>query len=118
MTQEKLMPIKITNITNNCPECFGADLKLTFYQKYVFKRFSKRITNEISNEIKCNLCDTIIYPVQWTNDLELVMNYYQKAVEPKKASVKYTSLFYILISIPMVIFGILGYLFYTGYISL
>ena len=86
---EKLITIKEVNLNNNCPECYSTNgLQLTFKQKFKETNLYKSITNETAQEIECKTCNTIIYPVMWTDDIERVFNYQQKAFTPKKPSVK------------------------------
>ncbi|QWX83266.1 hypothetical protein H0I23_12495 [Cellulophaga sp. HaHaR_3_176] len=95
--------IKEAELTNNCPECFNQELKLSFYQKHSHGKFVHKVTNEVSSEIKCKKCFTLIYPVTWTPDIERVFEYYQKTAIPQKSATKYTSLFYILVLIAIFI---------------
>jgi hypothetical protein len=85
---EKHITIKEVNLNNNCPECFNQDLRLTFKQKFVETLFYKSITNDIGHQITCNICHTIIYPVNWTDDLERVFDYHKKVFVPKKSSAR------------------------------
>lgn len=96
MAKEKLVTIKEADITNNCPECFNQDMRITFYQKHKYGKLYDRTTNEISHSIKCNTCSSMIYPVNWTQDIERIFEYYQKMAAPEKASIRFTRLFYIL----------------------
>lgn len=97
---EKLITVKEVSLNNNCPECFSKEgLQLTFKQKFVETKFYKSITQDISTEMNCNICNTIIYPVNWTEDIERIYNYKMKAFTPKKASKKYKSLFWVIIGI-------------------
>jgi hypothetical protein len=117
MTREKLVVIKEADIANNCPECYNQDLKISFSQKHKYGRFFDRTTNEVSHKIKCNKCDSLIYPVNWTEDIERIFEYYQKIVIPKKTSIKFTSLFYIfLVSLVMSV-GVGVYMFKMGVIQ-
>lgn len=118
MVKEKLVVLKEAEITNNCPECFNQDMKLTFYQKHLFQRLYHRTTTTITHQIKCNKCKKIIYPVNWTEDIERVFEYYQKMINPEKASIKFTPLFYILILLPLLIAGIVYYFYQSGIISI
>lgn len=92
-----MIVIKEAIISNNCPECFNQKLKLTFYQKHTFNAFYRKITDVLTHEIKCKKCQSIIYPVTWTPDIERVFEYYNKLVEPDRSSIHFTSLSYILI---------------------
>ncbi|CAM4116213.1 hypothetical protein [Zobellia nedashkovskayae] len=96
MANEKLVIIKEADLTNNCPECFSQDLKLSFYQKHKQGKLFNSITNEVTYKIVCNKCGTDIYPVSWTDDIERSFKYYQKMVVPDRSTVTFTSLFWIL----------------------
>ena len=84
---DKLIHIKGVDLKNNCPECYSTNgLHLTFKQKIVENKFYKSITSEINHELTCKNCNSIIYPVQWTDDIDRVVEYQNKAFVPKKAS--------------------------------
>jgi len=105
---EKLITIKEVNLNNNCPECYSkSGLQLTFKQKFKETNLYKSITNETAQEIECKTCNTIIYPVMWTDDIERVFNYQQKAFTPKKQSIKLKKKAWLLIAV-------LGILIVTG----
>ena len=98
--REKLITVKEVSLNNNCPECFSKEgLELTFKQKFIETKFSKSITQEIATEMHCNVCDTTIYPINWTEDIERVYEYQMKAFTPKKVSKKYKTVFWIIIGI-------------------
>ncbi len=99
MSKEKQLIIKEADITNNCPECFNQELSLTFYQKHTFNPLFHRTTGEVTHEIKCKTCNSTIYPVNWTEDIERVFDYYNKLVQADRPSVRFTTLFFILIII-------------------
>ncbi len=111
MSKVKQVVIKEADITNNCPECYNQELQLTFYQKHTFNSFFHRTTAEVSHEIKCKKCESIIYPVNWTVDIERVFEYFNKLVTPDKASVRFTSLFYLLLLL-FTLAGAAGVYFY------
>lgn len=95
--KEKNVLIKEAKLTNNCPECFSnEDLTLYFNKRIKSNRFYRKITNEVTKTIICKKCKSTIYPVNWTDDIERVFDYFDKMVQPKKASLKFTSTFYIL----------------------
>lgn len=82
---DKFINLKVVKLKNNCPECYSnEDLHLTFKQRFVETTFYKSITPEIKHQIECKNCNSIIYPVQWTEDIELVFKYHHKALVPKK----------------------------------
>ncbi|HMB65192.1 MAG TPA: hypothetical protein VKN36_19080 [Eudoraea sp.] len=117
MAKEKLNVIKEADITNNCPECFNQDMKLSFYQKHTYGRLFHRTTNEVTHQIKCNKCQSLIYPVNWTEDIERSFEYYQKMVHPERSSISFTSLFYILVLLLIVLVGAAVYLVLQGVIQ-
>ena len=99
---EKLITVKEVILNNNCPECFSKEgLQLTFKQKFIETPFSKSITQDITTEMDCKVCNTSIYPVSWTEDIERVYEYQLKAFTPKKASTKLKKLSWILIGSAM-----------------
>jgi hypothetical protein len=84
---ENLIDVKHVALKNNCPECYSKEgLRLTFRQKIKETNFYRSITSEVSYEINCNNCNSVIYPVQWTDDIERVFEYQKKAFTPNKSS--------------------------------
>jgi len=114
MAKEKLVVIQESDLTNNCPECFNQELRLTFYQKHKFNKFFHKITAEVSQELKCKTCESVIYPVKWDNNIENAFNYYQKTVRPEKTSTRFTSLFFILVILFILLIGVGIYLSKDG----
>lgn len=104
---EKLITINEVNLNNNCPECYNTKgLQLTFKQKFKENNLYKSITGETTPEIECKTCNTIIYPVMWTDDIERVFEYHQKAFVPKKPSLKLKKKAWLLIAL-IALIGIL-----------
>ena len=101
-------------VTNNCPECFNQDLTLTFFQKHLRGKLYDRVTSELTHELKCNTCGTVIYPVNWTEDIERSVGYYQKAVKPEKPKIRFRPVFYILVLLGVIAVGVLMYFFLEG----
>ncbi len=116
MSKEKRIVIKDAEITNNCPECYNQELKLTFYQKHTLNPFYHRTTAEVTHEIKCKKCHSIIYPVNWTPDIERVFDYYNKLVRPDRPSVRFTMLFFILLILILCLVGAAVYFYLEGLI--
>ena len=120
MMSEKLVTVKEVALNNNCPECYSKNgLQLTFQQKFIETKFYKSITSEIIHKIECKTCNTKIYPVQWTEDIERVYEYQKKAFVQKKSStyLKKTS-WIVIILIVIVVVAIIFTVLYTNSISL
>tara|TARA_R110002051_G_scaffold234092_2_gene295718 strand:+ start:5956 stop:6315 length:360 start_codon:yes stop_codon:yes gene_type:complete len=111
MAEIKLELIKEAELTNNCPECFNQELKLSFYQKHSYGKFVHKITEEVSSEIKCKTCHNAIYPVSWTPDIERVYEYYKKTATPVKPTVKYTRRLYIVLLLLIILVAASLYIF-------
>lgn len=111
MKTEKLIPVTKVDLKNNCPECFSKNgLQLTFKQKFVETSFYKSITHHVKHEIFCTTCNSIIYPERWTDDIERVFAYQQKAFTPKPASKSFKKIFWILLIIGLVLIFALAFL--------
>ncbi|WP_299337442.1 hypothetical protein [uncultured Psychroserpens sp.] len=118
MKQQQYFTLKEVQLNNNCPECYSNEgLELTFKQRFVENAFYKAITTDTINEMHCKTCNTDIFPVRWTNDIEQVVAYQQRAATPKPKSIKLKKLAWILI-IADVILLIVVILFMTGIISI
>lgn len=102
MGKERYELLREAPLTNNCPECFNQNLTLRFSQRHVQGKFYHRTCGEVRQELQCNTCQTILRPVQWTEDIERSVAYYEKAVEPARAGIRFNALFYGLI------FGVLA----------
>ena len=75
------------------------------------------MTNDIINELKCKICNTEIFPMRWTNDIERVVDYKKKAFTPKPKSFKLKRLAWILL-ISLDVLILLGILFVVGVIKI
>ena len=94
-SKERQVLIKEAELTNNCPVCYSnSDLVLRCHQKLVKNSFYVKVTKDLSKVIQCKKCSSTIYPVDWTDDIERVYDYYDKMITPKKPSLKFTPLFY------------------------
>lgn len=95
MAQKKHITVKKVGLKNNCPECFSTDgLQLTFKQEFTETKFYKSITDRVSCYIDCTTCATAIYPERWTDDIERVVSYQEKALTPKPVSKRFKPLFW------------------------
>lgn len=104
---EKLIDIKEVPLNNNCPECYSAKgLHLLFKQKVVETAFYKAMTSEIHHEMNCKTCETSIYPEQWTDDIDRVVDYQKKVFQPKTPFRKIKQMTWALIAGGLSIIGI------------
>lgn len=118
MEGENYFTLKEVKLNNNCPECYSSDgLQLTFKQRFVETPFYKAITEDTKHEMHCNTCQTDIYPIRWTHDIEQVVAYQERAVDPKSSSFKLTKLSFGLIAV-IAIVGIGGALVVSGIVTL
>ncbi len=114
MAKEKLVTIKQAILTNNCPECYNQDLKLSFFQRHRYGKLYHRTTSDVTHQLVCNTCGSTIYPVKWTDDIERSFGYYQKMVVPEKGSLRFTALFWILMLLLIAVVGAGVYFFIEG----
>lgn len=97
--QDHFIHIKEVALKNNCPICFSNEgLHLSFKQRLVDTKLYKSITSEIKHKLYCKNCNSPIYPVQWTDDIEQVFEYHKKAFTPKKTTFKLKRASWILIT--------------------
>ncbi|EDP71108.1 hypothetical protein FBALC1_01452 [Flavobacteriales bacterium ALC-1] len=117
MSSSRFFTLKEARLSNNCPECYSNDgIELTFKQKFIENAFYKAITNEVVNEMHCMNCNTQIFPIQWTDDIERVVEYQKRALQPKPKSIKLKPLAWVIIIVDLLLLvGIV--LFSTGVIS-
>ena len=98
-------------LTNNCPECYGTDgLKFTFSQVLKENFLFKRPGKQIKEALVCHSCNTTIYPVNWTTDIERVHEYNRKLAEEQRLNTTIKPAFYLLILIDLVI--VVGLIYY------
>ena len=100
--------IKQVVLKNNCPECYNnSGLQLTFKQEFLETSLHKTLTQKISHSLYCNTCETEIFPVQWTDDIERVYEYQLKAFTPKKSYLKLKPFSLILMVVAIVLIAAL-----------
>nr|WP_321221770.1 hypothetical protein [uncultured Psychroserpens sp.] len=113
MKQQNYFTLKEVQLSNNCPECYSNEgLELTFKQRFIENQFYKAVTEETINEMHCITCNTDIFPVRWTNEIEQVVNYQKRAATPKPKSLKLKKLAWIFIIVDLIILiGVLLFAF-------
>ncbi len=98
MMEERYITVKETQLNNHCPECYSKDgLQLTFKQKFVENPFYRAISTDIKHVLQCQTCTTEIFPERWTDEIEQVFDYQQRALVPKPATFKLKKLSWILL---------------------
>lgn len=112
--KNRLQLIKQADLTNNCPECFNQELSLSFYQKHFYGLLYHRITNEVTHELKCKKCNSIIYPVNWTPDIERVFDYYNKLVNPDRKAIRFTALAFVIVALLLCLVAAAVYFYLQG----
>lgn len=114
---QQYFTLKEVQLNNNCPECYSNNgLELTFKQKFVENLFYKAISEDTKHEMLCKTCDTIIFPVRWTNDIEQVVAYQKRAVTPKPKSLKLKQAGWLFVIVGVLLI-IAVMLFVTGVLS-
>lgn len=101
-------------LRNNCPECYSMDgLSLEFHQEWSENGWVKQTTRHIKEVLYCDHCKADIFPVNWTEDIELVYQYHLKlAQKPKHYSLKKLSWFiiaFIVLALTAIIYAYLNY---------
>ena len=105
MKTHNYFTLKEVQLNNNCPECYSNEgLELTFKQKFVENIFYKAITEDTINEMYCKKCETDIFPVRWTDDIEQVVAYQKRAVSPRPKSFKLKKAGWIFIVLDLILF--------------
>ncbi len=114
---QQYFTLKEVQLKNNCPECYSnTGLELTFKQKFVENLFYKAISEDTKHEMHCKTCDTNIFPIRWTNDIEQVVAYQKRAVTPKPKSLKLKQAGWIFVIVDVLLFFTI-ILFVTGVLS-
>ena len=89
MISSKYFTLKEARISNNCPECYSNDsLELTFKQKLIQTSFYKAISDTIISELRCLNCEEQVFPIDWTDDIEQVVEYHKRAINKREKFIK------------------------------
>ena len=111
--KDKYTHLKEVALKNNCPECYSNEgLHINFKQKIIENKFYKSITPDVTHELICKTCNSTIYPVSWTDDIEQVFDYHQKAITPMKPSTFVKKASWIAVAIIVVIVALALFLVY------
>ncbi|RMA66323.1 hypothetical protein [Ulvibacter antarcticus] len=81
--------LHIANLNNNCPECSKKDgLEISFVQEEQLGKFYSKVGKDVKDTIYCKTCKSVIYPVNWTEDLDRIYQYHKKQAIPMKSGLK------------------------------
>lgn len=117
MSSSHYFVLKEAHINNNCPECFYQNgLKLTFKQKAIDNLFYSANSNETISEMHCENCNTKIYPGRWTDDIDRVVDYQNRALQLKAKSLTIKPLGWFIILLNLILVTVI-ILFATGVLS-
>ena len=98
--ERQYIKLKTVKLNNNCPECYSNEgLELSFEQEFIESKFYKSITNNTRQNLNCTNCNTIIYPVRWTDDIDRIVDYHIKSFDPQPKSLKLKRISWIIIAI-------------------
>ncbi len=90
-------------LSSNCPECYSNNsLLYTVFQKEVNNLWFYKRTDELSEEIVCQKCETPIYPVRYTDDIERVKAFYLKTMGTPETSFRMKAMTYITIALILI----------------
>lgn len=105
---DKFFILKEVRLNNHCPECYSKeDLVLTFKQKFIENAFFKALSKTTTHSLSCKKCNTEIFPVRWSDEIEQVVDYHIRATSPKPKSLKLKGMAWLLILVLiLIIFGI------------
>lgn len=108
----KFFTLREVELNNNCPECYSRDgLQLTFKQRFIENFFYKAISSETAHSLFCTVCQTMIFPARWTDDIDRVFEYQQRASPPKPTSFKLKTSSWFLILIAAVLLVVTTFFF-------
>lgn len=74
-------------LSSNCPECYNTNtLLLTLFQEENDTPWYYQLSDHCSETLVCKKCETTIYPVRYTKDIERVKAFYKRSMGiPPKA---------------------------------
>jgi uncharacterized protein with PIN domain len=108
--ETKLYLLHTAKVNNNCPECYSTEgLEFTFSQEEVENKLYRKANGEIVESLQCKKCQQVIYPVNWTEDIEQVYKYNRKLVKPMASGFRLKRLAYILIAVDILALGAIIY---------
>lgn len=102
--------LHIARLKNNCPECYATDgLEISFVQMEKETQFYKKHEAKIDETLFCHSCGNVIYPVNWTEDIERVYQYNKKQATPKNSVFRLKPISYGIIVLGIILVATLLY---------
>ncbi len=109
--EKKIHLLHTAKVNNNCPECYSiSGLEFSFSQEEMENKLYRRASGEVIEILHCNNCRQVIYPVNWTKDIERVYSYNRKLVVPAGSGYQLKRLAFILIAVVILALTTLIYL--------
>jgi hypothetical protein len=110
--RETTQQLYTTKLNNNCPECYdNTGLELSFFQSEKENMLYTQASGEITSEMQCHTCGTMVFPVRWDKDIERVFDYHKKRVNAKPSKIHLKPLAYGLIATDLLLLAFLLYYF-------
>ncbi|MCH2490128.1 MAG: hypothetical protein MK211_08265 [Flavobacteriales bacterium] len=90
--------VHTATISNNCPICYANDgLEFTFTQQIKDTPLYSKSEKNVNGSLYCHNCNSAVYPVNWTEDIERVNDYHKKLAVPEHQGIKLKPLAYVII---------------------
>ena len=96
--------LHIASLNNNCPVCYATDgLEISFAQEERETKFFVKTDKTVIETLYCKSCKNIIYPVNWTEDIDRIYDYHKKQAIPKSSKVRLKPISYGIILVAMLL---------------
>lgn len=87
-----------SRLNSHCPVCFGTEgLEISLKQDEVSTVFYNKASTNVEENLYCHSCNNMIYPVNWNEDIEKVVDYHRKLAGPRKSYLQIKPLTYVII---------------------
>ncbi|MEN8885857.1 MAG: hypothetical protein ABF246_05665, partial [Winogradskyella sp.] len=98
METENSFVLKETSLSNNCPECYSkSGLPLIFSQVVNDTLLYRANSKTTTSKMYCKNCNTKIFPVRWTEDIERVVAYQKRALQLQPKTLKLKPLAWVIL---------------------
>lgn len=103
---------KEATLSSNCPECFANNsIRYTVLQKEIDNRWYYHLSRELSEHMVCGKCETVIYPIRYTENIEQIKAFYLRTMgtPPKRFQLKALSYITLILVLTAVAAGVLAW---------